>query len=271
MAPPRYVSPRLHANPALDFLSPSFDASRALAAGQAGTFQPPAPRVRPLETVARCVALFPDDAYEALTGHARPSPAHEGVAPAAAGAARAQRRPAGPGAGPSPHERPQKRLATGEDVGAKAPGTAGAGIESGAGAEAGAPKRLGPFDEIAELTKEGPYALLYRAFKSRARVRVVLRWQCGVRGACEGTLVAYDKHFNLLLLDAVEEYKQPELIQRSVGGGGGGGVAGVAGVAGEGEGSTPRTGWRRKLVHRTRTLEQVLVRGDSVVLVTDAK
>ena len=262
MAPaPRYVSPRLHVDPTLDFLSPSFDAAGALAAGRAGTFQPPAPRVRPLETVSRCIGLFPDDAYEALTGHARLAPPPPPGDPAhgggpSPGAARAPRRPAGPGAGPSPHERAQKRVAPG-DASAQAP-LAGQGAGAGQ-ADADPPRRLGAFDEIAELTKEGPYALLYRAYKARGRVRVILRWQGGVRGTCEGTLLAYDKHFNLLLRDCVEDYAQPELVQRPVGGDADRGQA------------PARVCWRRKLVHRSRALEQVLVRGDSVVLVTDAQ
>ncbi|KAL4419355.1 hypothetical protein ABPG77_001582 [Micractinium sp. CCAP 211/92] len=67
-------------------------------------------------------------------------------------------------------------------------------------------QRSNPIDAIAERVQAGPLLLLKRCYQQRARVRVLTRHARGVRGSAEGTLVAFDKHLNLVLRDAEERY-----------------------------------------------------------------
>lgn len=51
--------------------------------------------------------------------------------------------------------------------------------------------------------KNGPFSLLERAVRHRYRVRVVVRETHAIRGDVAGVVVAFDKHFNLVLMHAV--------------------------------------------------------------------
>lgn len=44
----------------------------------------------------------------------------------------------------------------------------------------------------------GPVSLVQRCFGEGVRVRVVVRHCAGVRGECVGTVLAFDKHLNLV-------------------------------------------------------------------------
>ena len=54
----------------------------------------------------------------------------------------------------------------------------------------------------------GPFKLLQDCWRALSRVRVWTRHCVGVRGVCEGVLLAFDKHMNLVLQE-VTEYYQP--------------------------------------------------------------
>ncbi|PSC71977.1 U7 snRNA-associated Sm LSm11 [Micractinium conductrix] len=117
--------------------------------------------------------------------------------------------------------------------------------------------KVNPIDEIAERVRKGPLLLLKACYQQRRRVRVVTRHAHGVRGSAEGTLVAFDKHLNLVLKDAEESYTVLLRVRR------------VKPPAPGGNGRE-RVRWVRQQEHRRRQLKQVFVRGDSVVLVAAA-
>ncbi|KAJ1447621.1 hypothetical protein M885DRAFT_185556 [Pelagophyceae sp. CCMP2097] len=89
--------------------------------------------------------------------------------------------------------------------------------------------------ELADPLREGPFSVLWRALSDRAAVSVVVRRARTVRGRCVGLLKAFDKHMNLVLIDATETFTPPR-----------------------------RTGTARPV---TRHLQQMFIRGDAVVLV----
>eukprot|EP00736_Rhodelphis_marinus_P008796 Rmarinus@m.16733 len=70
-----------------------------------------------------------------------------------------------------------------------------------------APVRSIVLERILEAAgKEGPMSLLHQCWKDATRVKVCVRWRHEVRGYVWGFIKAYDKHCNLVLQDAVEEY-----------------------------------------------------------------
>ena len=84
--------------------------------------------------------------------------------------------------------------------------------------------------------------------RARQTVRVITRHERGVRGVATGTLVAFDKHFNLVLKGVEETYTVLLRVERATAGGG--------------------TRWCRRQERRHRTLKQVFVAGSCVVLVS---
>ena len=79
------------------------------------------------------------------------------------------------------------------------------------------------------------------------KVRVVTKHARGVRGEAVGTLVATDKFVNLVLRDVEEQYRVRVMVERS------------------GDG-----GMKPKLNQRKRSLPLVMIKGDSVVSVSQA-
>jgi small nuclear ribonucleoprotein (snRNP)-like protein len=59
---------------------------------------------------------------------------------------------------------------------------------------------------VADTYLDGPFRVLRRCFLERLRVLVVVRRINSVRGTCSGFLKAFDKHMNLVLLDATQEF-----------------------------------------------------------------
>lgn len=121
-----------------------------------------------------------------------------------------------------------------------------------------------PFDDIAASNDTGPLARL-QTFR-RQRVRLVIRYVNAIRGILTGTLVAFDKHMNMILRDVEEEYSQRPTDR--------GLVSNVEQESkrrqdideGVGEGSLNRDEGNLK----RRKMKQLLVRGDNVVMVSIA-
>ena len=65
---------------------------------------------------------------------------------------------------------------------------------------------LHPFEVIASHLDSGPHSLLFRLRRNRKRVKVVVRYVNMLRGTIAGSLVAFDKHMNLILRDVEEVY-----------------------------------------------------------------
>lgn len=72
-------------------------------------------------------------------------------------------------------------------------------------------KPLGSFAAIASHHETGPLSVLHKAFVQRDRVRVLIRYVNGIRGTLTGTLIAFDKHFNLILRDVEEMYSRRQV------------------------------------------------------------
>ena len=87
----------------------------------------------------------------------------------------------------------------------RTPATTGSISASGNGPSAKKPSSL--FAPLLEsIDSKGPFIVLHRALNERKRVRVVIRYVNGIRGTLTGHIVAFDKHMNLLLRDALEVY-----------------------------------------------------------------
>ncbi|MCO5584457.1 hypothetical protein L7F22_038385 [Adiantum nelumboides] len=72
------------------------------------------------------------------------------------------------------------------------------------------------FDKIAEKLKQGPLSLLVECYQRKLRIKVWTRHTHGVRGTLTGSLIAFDKHINLVLRDIDEEYSVRRWIPRLV-------------------------------------------------------
>lgn len=138
--------------------------------------------------------------------------------------------------------------------------------------------KLGSLHEIMTIAAVGPFAVLAKWHAAGQRIYVVTRHTSGVRGRAVGTLVAFDKFMNVLLRDVDESYtvivKVPRVKQQAAQGN-------QAETAQPGHeqhqqqqqqgASVPartRTRWCRKQQHRHRQLDQILLRGDNIVLIS---
>lgn len=106
---------------------------------------------------------------------------------------------------------------------------------------------FGPLME--SLDARGPFAVLHRAVNERKRIRVVIRYVNGIRGTLTGHLVAFDKHMNLLLRDALEVYSLRQNTDRKY----------------DTTNLEQELKRREQPVHQ-RHLRNIMVRGDNVVL-----
>ncbi|XP_030595726.1 U7 snRNA-associated Sm-like protein LSm11 [Archocentrus centrarchus] len=59
------------------------------------------------------------------------------------------------------------------------------------------------------LCKGSPLGELYRCVEERVRVKVHIRTFKGLRGVCAGFVVAFDKFWNMALVDVDETYREP--------------------------------------------------------------
>lgn len=102
-----------------------------------------------------------------------------------------------------------------------------------------------PLMLIMEMTgATGPHSLLLRLVKEKRRACVMVRSVAAVRGICSGLIKAFDKHFNIVLMDVTEVYTSRAILAK-----------------GTGEGT----------VQCERYLKQLLIRGDNVVLCWEEK
>mmetsp|Transcript_7045 Transcript_7045/g.12641 ORF Transcript_7045/g.12641 Transcript_7045/m.12641 type:complete len:429 (-) Transcript_7045:82-1368(-) len=77
-------------------------------------------------------------------------------------------------------------------------------------------KKLSALDELAsQFEHSGPLELLYNAYTNRQRIRVMIRYVDSIRGTLTGQLVAFDKHFNMILRNVDESYT-PRITQLRV-------------------------------------------------------
>jgi len=97
---------------------------------------------------------------------------------------------------------------------------------------------------------EGPLSWLADKAKAKSTVRVITRHRRGTRGVAEGSLIAFDKHMNLVLRNVEETYTVRLLIDKEM----------------------PNGSRRRRpvLETRKRSLPNVLLTGRSVVCVSDS-
>ncbi|XP_040904790.1 U7 snRNA-associated Sm-like protein LSm11 [Toxotes jaculatrix] len=61
------------------------------------------------------------------------------------------------------------------------------------------------------LSKGSPLGELYRCVEERIRVKVHIRTFKGLRGVCSGFVVAFDKFWNMAMVDVDETYREPLL------------------------------------------------------------
>jgi len=134
--------------------------------------------------------------------------------------------------------------------------------------------KLGSLPEIMAIAAVGPLAVLAKWQAAGQRIYVVTRHASGIRGRAVGTLAGFDKFLNLLLNDVEETYtaiiKVHRVKQQIVHDQAGGAVQ-TAQQSGEQQAvpavsTRTRTRWCRKQEHRYRQLDQILLRGDSIVL-----
>ncbi|KAL3925394.1 MAG: hypothetical protein SGPRY_003657, partial [Prymnesium sp.] len=151
-------------NSMINFLSSDFDPEAALSADRVTL---PFPAVTPLDNLSQCRRLLPESAAAAVQDerHLRAGSKHS-----------------------------QAPKLQGE--GKTAEGDEGAATSAAMGASEAEPK-LSLNAQWATRLTEGPLRLLRRL--QHARVRVIVRRQYGLRSACEGQLVTFDRHFNLVL------------------------------------------------------------------------
>jgi len=67
-----------------------------------------------------------------------------------------------------------------------------------------------------ECCLPSPMQFLENQMKNRARVRVVIRKLNGLRGYLDGDLICFDKHFNMVLRNAVDSYSTIPQVESDI-------------------------------------------------------
>ncbi|AWP12363.1 putative U7 snRNA-associated Sm-like protein LSm11 [Scophthalmus maximus] len=86
--------------------------------------------------------------------------------------------------------------------------------ESGGGGTPRSRRRQKPQKNVLTrmpLCKGSPLGELYRCVEERVRVKVHIRTFKGLRGVCSGFVVAFDKFWNMAMVDVDETYREPLL------------------------------------------------------------
>mmetsp|Transcript_26478 Transcript_26478/g.57767 ORF Transcript_26478/g.57767 Transcript_26478/m.57767 type:complete len:264 (-) Transcript_26478:34-825(-) len=218
-------------DPALDFLSEQFDAEKALATPG---LEPPDPCVRPLDNVSKCRHILPPDLPESLANMVSKKSSEEARQKTASFKERAARLA----------QRVQDSCTM-------------------------------SLDRVIEYVKPGPLRLMSTWLEQGRRVRVVTRHARGVRGTATGVLTAYDRYMNVILRDVYEEYtvrvrvarvKQVPIIRPCTGSVDDNPVE--AGETGEAVSMREKVRWCHKQEHRSRTLGQIMIKGDNIVVIS---
>jgi len=68
------------------------------------------------------------------------------------------------------------------------------------------PNKNKPFAQIASMHIKGPYSILYKCFTQNIPIKIMIRYVDCIRGIITGTIIAFDKHCNLILRNACEYY-----------------------------------------------------------------
>lgn len=122
-------------------------------------------------------------------------------------------------------------------------------------------------------TAKGPIALLNKFKINRTRVKVYIRKEHGIKGFVNGLIEAYDKHFNITLIDCVEIWRRRKykFSQNNVA------LLGPAKDCTEQLKSmginVPEISTKsidRRTVECTRKIPQMMIRGEEVVLVSES-
>lgn len=159
----------------LDFFSPEFDALEAL---RTKDLIPPNPRVRPLDNLNTCRRILPKEVAQAIVNiQPKPPRSLESI---------------------SAQERAKARKSL---ILQKA-------VERA--------RQVKIFDKIAQNLKNGPLGLLTECYNQQVQIKVWTRHSHGVRGSLIGFLSAFDKHFNMVLHDIDEEYSVRRWVPRLV-------------------------------------------------------
>eukprot|EP01117_Protostelium_nocturnum_P011642 TRINITY_DN4235_c0_g1_i1.p1 TRINITY_DN4235_c0_g1~~TRINITY_DN4235_c0_g1_i1.p1 ORF type:complete len:240 (+),score=84.14 TRINITY_DN4235_c0_g1_i1:60-779(+) len=95
----------------------------------------------------------------------------------------------------------------------------------------------------------GPLGMLHNLLTSKSRVKVLIRRVADVRGFCVGTLLAFDKHFNLVLSDVHEEYYTHQWVP----------------IEEKNEGEKKK--YEKVSTKHTKEYRQLFIKGDNVILV----
>jgi small nuclear ribonucleoprotein (snRNP)-like protein len=114
------------------------------------------------------------------------------------------------------------------------------------------PQKTAFFQKLAEKLEAGPMGLLTKFYREKCRIKVYIRRVNDIRGYCYGILLAFDKHFNMVLKNVHEIYTTWESKAYT----------------------TQDSGQEMEekvLVKKERRIKQLFVKGDTVVLVTRAE
>lgn len=120
----------------------------------------------------------------------------------------------------------------------------------------------------------GPIALLNKFKMNKTRVKIHIRKEHGIRGFLTGLIEAFDKHFNILLVDCIEVWRRRKFKFSD------NNVA-LLGQPEDCSNLLKSMGLKvpeisaksidRKIVECTRKIPQLMIRGEDVVLVSENK
>jgi small nuclear ribonucleoprotein (snRNP)-like protein len=124
------------------------------------------------------------------------------------------------------------------------------------------PKQLPAFAQLAADYETGPFCVLHTAFVKRQRIRVLIRYVNGIRGTLTGYLIAFDKHFNMILKD-VDEVYSPCVSSSN--------LSNVERELRRRQTAVMHNDQQHEWSVRERHMKQMMVRGDNVVMVYKAE
>ena len=184
-----------------------------------------------------------------------------------------------------PREDPQHLLPSKRSAAAAAATRAQQKAKAASGTSAAATHKIaipGAFTALADRFDKGPFALLRDIHTKKQRVRVMVRYVDCVRGTLTGYVLAFDKHFNMILRDVDEMYsgratKAGATDEKNGGIGIDGKLSNVevevkrrtcfVGGSGGGRKSNTNANNDNGVLLKRRHIQQMLVRGDCVVVI----